>query len=74
MVINKYETTAAMQGQKSMQVKMFVHADPKSSEAEVNNWLGSQIVQVHHIGQSQCERNGNLLFLITVFYTELPGQ
>jgi hypothetical protein len=57
-----------------MQVKMFVHADPKSSEAEVNNWLGSQIVQVHHIGQSQCERNGNLLFLITVFYTELPGQ
>ena len=74
MVINKYQTTAAMQVQKSMQVKMFVHADPKSSEAEVNNWLGSQIVQVHHIGQSQCERNGNLLFLITVFYTELPGQ
>ena len=74
MVMNKYETTAAMPGPKSMQVKMFVHADPKSSEAEVNNWLGSQIVQVHHIGQSQCERNGNLLFLITVFYTELPGQ
>ena len=52
----------------SMEVKIFSGNDLSSTETELNYWLKKNQVSVHHIGQSQCERNGNLLVAISVFY------
>jgi hypothetical protein len=52
----------------SMQVKMLTAASVELVEKELNHWLSLNNVTVQHVGQSQCERNGNLLIVLSVFY------
>lgn len=52
----------------SVQVKMFVHNNPKDAERSVGQWLKENDVILHHIVQSQSEKSGSFVFVITVFY------
>ena len=54
----------------AVKVKMFTHKDPEAVEAMVNNWLHENNVEVQHIGQSQSERNGNFVFILSLFYSK----
>ena len=51
-----------------MELKVFVSSDFLSVEKNVNDWLEANPVLVHHIGQSQSERNGKFVFTISLFY------
>jgi hypothetical protein len=51
-----------------MEMKMFINNNSDSAEKEVNKWLTENNVQVRHITQSQCERQGNFVFIISIFY------
>jgi hypothetical protein len=51
-----------------MEVKMFVGADAPTVEENINEWLQENKVAVQHLGQSQCERNGKFVFVISLFY------
>jgi hypothetical protein len=52
----------------SVEVKMFVHSSPKEAEKAVSQWLKENDVNIHHIVQSQSEKNGRFVFVITLFY------
>lgn len=54
----------------AVKVKMFIHKDPEAIEAMVNNWLHENNVEVQHIGQSQSEKNGNFVFVLSLFYSK----
>jgi hypothetical protein len=51
---------------------MFVYSQPKDAEKAVNQWLKENDVTIHHIAQSQSEKNGSFVFVITLFY--LPND
>jgi hypothetical protein len=53
-----------------LQVKMFVHADPRQAEKAVANWLKEHPVCIHHVAQSQSEKGGHFVFVLSVFYEE----
>jgi hypothetical protein len=59
-----------------MEVKMFVHNSPDSAEKEINEWLPKQNISVCHITQSQCERQGRFVFVVSVFYKkkQVPNE
>ena len=52
----------------STQVKMFVHNNPKDAEKAVGQWLNENDVTIHHVTQSQSEKGGHFVFVITLFY------
>jgi hypothetical protein len=52
-----------------MEVKMFIDSNPESAERKLNEWLSAEQIKISHITQSQSERNGNFVFVISVFYT-----
>jgi hypothetical protein len=52
----------------SLDIKMFVHHQPKEAEKAVSQWLKENDVTIHHIVQSQSEKNGSFVFVITLFY------
>ena len=52
----------------ALEVKSFVGDRPELVEATINEWLQDNEVVVHHIGQSQSERNGRFVFVISLFY------
>lgn len=52
----------------NIQVKMFVHNNPKDAEVAISQWLKENDVAIHHIAQSQSERGGSFVFVMTVFY------
>lgn len=54
----------------AVKIKMFIHKDPEAVEASVNNWLHENNVEVQHIGQSQSEKNGNFVFILSLFYSK----
>ena len=54
--------------QETMKVKMFVHNSPEAAEKEINDWLAVQQVNISHITQSQCERQGRFVLVVSVFY------
>ena len=56
----------------TVQVKMFVHSNPKDAEKAIEQWLKENDVTIHHIAQSQSEKNGSFVFVITLFY--LPND
>ena len=56
-----------------MEVKMFIHNGLDTVEKNVNEWLSQHKVSVHHITQSQCERQGKFVFVMSVFY-EKPAE
>ncbi|MER3464318.1 MAG: hypothetical protein C4329_07835 [Chitinophagaceae bacterium] len=51
-----------------MEIKMFVANNPTDVQDEVNDWLQQNNVFVQHVGQSQSERNGKFVFVISLFY------
>jgi hypothetical protein len=52
----------------SLEVKMFVNNRPIDAEKQVSQWLKENDVTIHHIAQSQSEKNGSFVFVITLFY------
>jgi len=52
----------------STHIKMFVHNNPKDAEKAIADWLQENDVRIHHIAQSQSEKGGNFVFVITLFY------
>jgi hypothetical protein len=53
----------------TLEVKSFVSDHPETVEKNINEWLQLNSVMVQHVGQSQSERNGRFVFVITIFYT-----
>ena len=53
-----------------MEVKMFVHHTLDGVENNVNEWLAEKQIRICHITQSQSERQGRFVFVISVFYTD----
>jgi aspartokinase len=51
-----------------MEVKVFVHQSAIEAEKEVNNWMAENNISVQYIGQSQSEKSGKFVFVISVFY------
>lgn len=49
-------------------VKMFVHTDPRAAETELAAWLEEESPVIEHVTQSQSEKAGRFVFVITVFY------
>lgn len=67
------ETIAARNGTDTgrylrQQVKMFIHKDPEDAEKAISRWLNENDVSIVHIGQSQSEKGGNFVFILTLFY------
>jgi hypothetical protein len=54
----------------SVQVKMFIHNNPKDAEKAIAQWLKENDVIIHHIAQSQSEKGGNFVFVLTLFYLQ----
>jgi hypothetical protein len=52
----------------AVQVKMFIHNHPKDAEQTISQWLKENDVTIHHIVQSQSEKAGSFIFVVTVFY------
>jgi hypothetical protein len=52
-----------------MEVKMFIFKQADNAEPSINEWLKENKVKVQYISQSQCERNGGLLLIVSIFYT-----
>ena len=56
---------------KAMKVKMFVHGSPGEAEKELGHWMEQHPVRIRHITQSQSEKQGRFVFVMTVFYEAL---
>jgi hypothetical protein len=54
----------------SLQVKMFVHSNPMDAEKAIGHWLKQNDVSVHHITQSQSEKSGSFVFVVSVFFQQ----
>jgi hypothetical protein len=52
----------------AVEVKMFVYNNPGEAEKVLSQWLKENDVTIHHIAQSQSEKNGSFVFVITLFY------
>ena len=53
----------------ALEVKSFVNDHPEKVEQSINEWLHKNNVVVQHVGQSQSERNGKFVFVISLFYS-----
>ena len=51
-----------------MEVKMFIHHSLDTVEKNINEWLAERSVSICHITQSQSERQGRFVFVISLFY------
>ena len=51
-----------------MKVKLFISHALDDVETEINHWLASALIRVHHVTQSQSEKGGKFVFIISVFY------
>lgn len=54
----------------SVKVKMFIHQNPKDAEKAIAQWLKENDVIIHHIAQSQSEKGGSFVFVLTLFYLQ----
>ena len=54
----------------ALQVRMFVHTDVKEAEKAIGLWLKQHDVIIHHLTQSQSEKGGKFVFVLSVFYRE----
>ena len=51
-----------------MKVKVFIFKNPELAEEHLSTWLETNSVAIHHISQSQSEKNGAFLLILSVFY------
>ena len=56
-----------------MRVKLFVRHSLDDVETAVNEWMEEQNVRISHVAQSQCEKQGKFVFVMSVFY-ETPAN
>jgi hypothetical protein len=69
-----YETTfklkehTALETASAIQMKTFIDHDPVIVENRINDWLASHNVRISHVGQSQSEKSGRFVFVVSVFY------
>jgi hypothetical protein len=52
----------------SMQLRMFVNNDPKEAEKTISQWLSQNDVHVRHITQSQSEKGGHFVLIVSLYY------
>lgn len=52
----------------AMKVKMFVNHAFETVENELNEWLAKEAYKVCHVTQSQSEKQGRFVFVVSVFY------
>ncbi|HEX6913796.1 MAG TPA: hypothetical protein VF145_01060 [Chitinophagaceae bacterium] len=57
-----------------MELKLFIAENPRMAEAEVNEWLKSSSARVDHVSQSQSEKNGRFVFVISIYYRVAAKQ
>jgi len=68
--INEEATTELLFNTSSLQVKMFVHGNPIDAEKAIGQWLKQNDVTIHHITQSQSEKNGSFVFVVSLFFQQ----
>jgi hypothetical protein len=51
-----------------LQLKMFIHPDPASLEKEIQEWLRVCPVHIEHVTQSQSEKGGAFMLVVSLFY------
>lgn len=49
-------------------VKMFISHTLDDVEKDVNDWIGQRDIRISHVTQSQCEKQGKFVFVISLFY------
>lgn len=50
-------------------VKMFILSNPESAEEKLQEWLQTKHdITIDHVVQSQSERNGRFVFIVSFFY------
>lgn len=54
----------------SLKVKMFIHSQPEEAEKAITHWLKQNDVTIRHITQSQSEKGGSFVFVLTIFFHE----
>ena len=52
----------------SMQLRMFVSNDPKEAEKSISQWLSQNDVHIRHITQSQSEKGGHFVLIVSLYY------
>ena len=52
----------------NMKVKVFVHHAFENVEEVMNEWIKDCSVKIHHVTQSQSEKQGKFVFVLSVFY------
>jgi hypothetical protein len=52
----------------SMQLRMFVSNDPKEAEKNISQWLSQNYVHVRHVTQSQSEKGGHFVLIVSLYY------
>jgi aspartokinase len=68
-IIEELNIDQYLQASTNQQVKIFVHKDPMEAEEAITHWLTNNPVKILHIGQSQSEKGGKFLFIISLFYS-----
>ena len=56
-----------------MKLKLFIDESPPLAEQQVNEWLLKSPIEVHHVAQSQSEKNGRFVFVISIYYHTKPA-
>ena len=51
-----------------VKVKVFVHHSMDGVEKELNQWMEHNGIRICHVTQSQSEKQGKFVFVISVFY------
>lgn len=52
----------------SLKVKLFVRHTLDDVERDVNEWMEQNDIRICHVTQSQSEKQGRFVFVISVFY------
>lgn len=51
-----------------MKVKLFVRHSLEELEQELGEWIEQQDIRICHVAQSQCEKQGRFVFVLSLFY------
>lgn len=54
----------------AIKLKMFIHNNPEEAERSINHWLKQNDVTISHITQSQSEKNGSFVFVLSIFFQQ----
>lgn len=54
---------------KAKRLKTFVFNNITEAEEKVNYWLQNNEVTIEHLVQSQCEKGGAFVFVISIMYS-----